>query len=107
MYGYSLFNPGTILSAFAAAVLGLEVAPQLALASKTAATAMRIGAVLLAIDAGWGLVAIPLGGIFYRLPGGEVLFHELPRLVFGGFWACLAWSALALATASKSPGVPR
>lgn len=104
MYGYGFLNPSSILSAVMAAVLGFEVAPHLALGSKTAGTAMRVAALLLAVEAGWGLVAIPLGGIIYSLPGGEWLFHELPRLAYGGFWACLAWSALALATSAKAPG---
>jgi hypothetical protein len=96
MLGYGLFAPGNIVSVFIAAVLGFEVAPMLGLASKTAALAVRIAAVLLCVDAAWGLVAMPLGGLIYSLPMGDWLFHELPRLAFTGFWACLAWAALAL-----------
>lgn len=102
-----LFSANNILSVFIAAVLGVEVAAHLALASRTAATAMRLAAALLCVDAAWGFLAMPLSGLFYSLPMGEWLFHEFPRLAYAGFWGCLAWSALALATSAKTPEVPR
>lgn len=97
------FSSSNVLSLFIAVVLGVEVAAHLALTSKTAALAMRIGAALLGLDAAWGF----LGRFMYSLPMGEWLLSEVPRLAFAGFWGCLAWSALALAASSPSPQVPR
>ena len=45
-----LFNAGTIVSIFLAAVLAFELAPYLGLASRQAALAIRIGAAVLAVD---------------------------------------------------------
>lgn len=95
-----LFNAGTIVSIFLAAVLAFELAPYLGLASRQAALAIRIGAAVLALEAAWGFLAMPLGSVFYSLPMGGELLQAMPRLLFGGFWACLAWAAFALSQVS-------
>jgi hypothetical protein len=97
------FSTSTVLSVFLAVILGFEVAPRLALASRTAALAMRFAAVSLALDAGWLFFHLPLQALA-RLPLGDFLLREGGRLFFTAFWACLAWSALAFV--SQSPAKP-
>ncbi|MFO0598833.1 MAG: hypothetical protein U0228_26235 [Myxococcaceae bacterium] len=94
-----MFSASNVVTFFAACILGFEVAPHLALASRQAGWALRIAGVLLALDSGLAGFFV---GFLYRLPFGELLVTLVPSFFFAGFWACLAWAAIALLSSSPA-----
>lgn len=97
-----LFSGTNVLSIFMAFVLWTEVAPHVALTSRPAGLALKLGAVALGLSVASGFLGMFL--FRFNLPP-ELALNVLPQLSYGVFWACLAWAVLALMQGAGPKGV--
>ena len=88
------FNSASILSICIGSILGLVVAPRIALVSRTGGLAMRLAAGSLAVGVGLEFAGPMVANALYRLQLPFEPMQLIPSVVHIFFWGFMAWSVL-------------